>query len=251
MPTPPSLKVLLDFDGTLVGPNVAILLVEEFCPNGKELAHQVDEELHAGKITLREAWARQAALLPPDRIPEMAAWAVRNAPLRPGAGELVALLKRHRVPTMIVSGGLDFYIHPVLENAAIDFPVLCDGMERTPEGRLRVTHPHGHPTCRLCGICKAQITKGAAADGVRTVFVGDGSTDRYAAEVADLVFARRRLKGYCEAAGIPFYEFEEFGPVTAQLRRWLEAAEPLPAPRRLGLASSACPISQALSAGAR
>jgi 2-hydroxy-3-keto-5-methylthiopentenyl-1-phosphate phosphatase len=243
------LRVLLDFDGTLVGPNVAILLVQEFCPNGEELAHTVDEELHSGKITLREAWARQAALLPPDRVPEMSRWAVAHTPLRPGALELVELLKRHQVPTTVVSGGLDFYIHPVLANAGIRLPVLCDAMERTPEGRLRVLHPHGHPTCRLCGICKAQITRSQADAGVRTIFVGDGSTDRYAAEVADLVFARRRLLTYCQAAGVPFYPFEEFGPVTTQISRWLDGHDPLPPARRVGVASSACPISQELARG--
>jgi 2,3-diketo-5-methylthio-1-phosphopentane phosphatase len=242
-------RVLLDFDGTLVGPNVAIILVEQFAEDGAVLAHTVDEELHSGKITLREAWSRQAALLPPDRIPEMAAWAVRNTPLRPGALELIGLLQQYGVPTTVVSGGLDFYIHPILENAGIRLPVLCDGMERTPEGRLLVTHPHGHATCRLCGICKAQVTRGAAEGGVRTVFIGDGSTDRYAAEVADIVFARRRLKLYCEKAQVPFFPFEEFAPVTQQLRRWLEGSEPLPERRRLGVASSACPISQGLALG--
>ena len=241
-------RVLLDFDGTLVGPNVAIILVEKFCPDGAALAHTVDEELHSGKITLREAWARQAALLPADRIPEMSEWAVRNTPLRPGALELVELLKRHSVPTTVVSGGLDFYIHPVLENAGIQLPVLCDAMERAFDGSLIVTHPHGHPTCRLCGICKAQVTRSLAHHGTRTVFVGDGSTDRYAAEVADIVFARRRLKIYCENAKVPFYPFEEFGPVTLQLTKWLEGEEPLPPRRHVGVATSACPISQTLAA---
>ncbi len=240
-------RMLLDFDGTLVGPNVAILLVEEFCPNGRELAHSVDLELHERKITLREAWARQAALLPADRIPEMAAWTVRHTPLRPGALELLALLRAHAVPTTIVSGGLDFYIRPVLKNAGIDLPVLCDAMERGPDGRLKVLHPYGHATCRLCGICKAQVTRAVADAAHRTVFVGDGSTDRYAAEVADIVFARRRLKDYCDAAGVPFYPFEDFPPVTEQMGRWLSGAEPVPARRRVGLASSACPISQELA----
>jgi 2-hydroxy-3-keto-5-methylthiopentenyl-1-phosphate phosphatase len=249
MELPPSpLRMLLDFDGTLVGPNVAITLVGEFAPNGEELAHVVDEELHAGRITLREAWARQAALLPADRVPEMAAWAVKNTPLRTGAMELIALLQKHRVPTTIVSGGLDFYIHPILRNAGIQLPVVCDAMERLPSGGLRVTPPHGHATCRLCGICKAQVTRSLAHDGRRTVFVGDGSTDRYAAEVADIVFARRRLKLYCETAKVPFYPFEEFGPVTAQLRKWLEEDEPLPPRHHVGVASSACPISQQLAA---
>lgn len=246
-PRPVPFRMLVDFDGTLVEPNVAIILVEEFARDGRTLAHQVDEELHSGKITLREAWTRQVAMLPPDRIPEMSEWAVQHTPLRAGAREMLEVLGRHRIPTYIVSGGLDFYIHPILKAAGIDLPVLSDSMERGPDGVLRVLHPYGHATCRLCGICKAQAVRTIEPPAVRTAFAGDGSTDKYAAEVADIVFARRRLKGYCEASGIPFYPFEEFGPVTAQLRRWLDDGEPFPAPRPIGLAGSPCPISTSLA----
>jgi len=240
----------IDFDGTLVEPNVAIILVEEFAHNGKVVAHEIDEELHAGRITLRQAWERQVALLPADRMDEMAQWAVRNTPFRAGADALLALLARHRVPTSIVSGGLDFYIDPILRHAGIDLPVFSDVLRVEPAGSLRLSHPHGHATCRLCGICKAQTVQAAGTDGRRSVFAGDGSTDKYAAEVADIVFARRRLKGYCETSGIPHYAFEEFGPVTDQLRRWLDGEEPLPPRRTLGLVDSPCPISRASFAAA-
>ncbi|MCI4367206.1 MAG: hypothetical protein L3K08_05605, partial [Thermoplasmata archaeon] len=86
-------------------------------------------------------------------------------------------------------------------------------------------------------------------EGTRTVFVGDGSTDRYAAEVADIVFARRRLKTYCEAAGVPFYPFEDFAPVTQRMRRWLEGDDPIPLRHAVGVRSSACPISHSLAIG--
>ena len=160
----------------------------------------------------------------------MAAWSVRNTPFRPGASDLLALLREHAIPTSIVSGGLDFYIHPILRNAGIDLPVYSDVLRVEPPNGLQLSHPYGHPTCRLCGICKAQTVVGRGDDGRRSVFCGDGSTDKYAAEVADIVFARRRLKGYCETSGIPHYAFEEFGPVTQQLRRWIEREEPLPPP---------------------
>lgn len=244
--SPPPFRMLLDFDGTLVEPNVAILLVEQFCADGPRVAHEVDELLHTGKITLREAWSRQVALLDGHRLEEMAEWAVANTPLRPGAHELVALLAKHRIPTTVVSGGLDFYIHPILRHARIDLPVLSDRVEASGNGDLVLVHPYGHATCRLCGICKAQVAYPPPAPPLRTAFAGDGSTDRYAAEVADLVFARRRLKLYCDKAGIPYYPFEDFYPVIAQLERWLEGGEPLPSPRPLGVLSSACPISHGL-----
>jgi 2-hydroxy-3-keto-5-methylthiopentenyl-1-phosphate phosphatase len=246
MTTAAPFRMLVDFDGTLVDPNVAIILVEEFATDGKRLAHEVDEQLHSGEITLREAWARQVALLDGRRLDEMARWAVAHTPLRPGALELVALLKRHQIPTTIVSGGLDFYIYPILRHAGIDLPVLSDSVALLPDGRLDLRHPYGHPTCRLCGICKARVAYPEGEVVPRTAFAGDGSTDRYAAEVADLVFARRRLKLYCERASIPHYPFEDFYPVIDRLVAWLERGEPLPPRRPLGVVGSACPISTSL-----
>jgi 2-hydroxy-3-keto-5-methylthiopentenyl-1-phosphate phosphatase len=240
--------MLVDFDGTLVEPNVAIILVEEFCEDGKKVAHEVDELLHSGQITLREAWSRQVALLDPLRLHEMAEWAVRNTPFRAGAKELLAVLAKHRIPTEIVSGGLDFYIDPILRHAGIDLPVYSDRLRPAADGGLELLHPYGHATCRLCGICKAQLTYPFPAPPLRTAFAGDGSTDRYAAEVADIVFARRRLKIYCDKAQIPYFAFEDFHPVIAQLTDWLERGHPLPAPRALGVASSECPISTTLAA---
>jgi 2-hydroxy-3-keto-5-methylthiopentenyl-1-phosphate phosphatase len=243
----PSFQVLLDFDGTLVEPNVAIALVERFCPDGPRIAHEVDEDLHAGRITLREAWARQVALLPVNRLDEMTEYVVREVPLRQGATRFLGLLKEFDVPTVILSGGLEFFIRPVLAREGISYPVFADGIERDGDGRLRVVHPYGHPTCRLCGICKAQVTSQFDRPGRSTVFIGDGSTDKYAAEVAEIVFARHRLKAYCERAGIPFFPFEDFDPVTDRLRGWLSGQAVPPPPRPRGLLSSACPISQELA----
>lgn len=245
--SPPNdrLRVILDFDGTLVEPNVAILLVEEFVPNGHAIAHEIDQELHAGRLGLREAWQRQAALLPVDRIPEMARFVRDRVPLRGGARDLLNLLGRHQVPVTVVSGGLEFYIREVLEREGIALPVQSDHLVVAPDGKAQVVHPYGHPTCRLCGICKARIVD-RGDSRLRTVFVADGSTDRYGAEVADIVFARRRLLDYCRRVGIPCFPFEDFVPVTEQFARWLDDGADLPPVRRRGLAGTACPISQQL-----
>jgi 2-hydroxy-3-keto-5-methylthiopentenyl-1-phosphate phosphatase len=239
-------EVILDFDGTLVEPNVAILLVEEFAPNGHAVAHEIDQLLHQGTIGLREAWQRQVALLPVDRLPEMARFARERVPLRGGARELLALLGRHQIPVTVVSGGLEFYIREVLDREGIDLPVRSDTLSISDGGRASVAHPFGHPTCVLCGICKAGVVDGMS-NASRSVFIADGSTDKYGAEVADIVFARRRLLEYCRRSGIPCYPFEEFGPVTEQFREWLERGVALPPRRHRGVASSPCPISHGLA----
>lgn len=246
---PPAFRTVIDFDGTLVVPNVAILLVEEFAAGGRAVAHEIDRKLHRGSITLREAWQYQASLLPGDRLDEMRAFVRERVPLRPGARSLLALLDRHGVPATIVSGGLDFYIREVLDRENLDLPVRSDRMRVLAGGEVEVIHPFEHPTCRLCGICKAGVT--AASDGgPPTVFIADGATDRYGAETAGIVFARGRLLDHCRKSGIPCWPFgEDFEPVTEQLTRWLEGRDAVPAPRRRGLAGTACPISAELFRG--
>jgi 2-hydroxy-3-keto-5-methylthiopentenyl-1-phosphate phosphatase len=57
----------------------------------------------------------------------------------------------------------------------------------------------------------------ALADGSEVVYVGDGYSDRCAAEDADRVFARRGLAAYLEERGVPFEPFEDFFEIAARL----------------------------------
>lgn len=243
----PPLRIFLDFDGTLVEPNVAVVLVERFAQDGARVAHEVDEQLHRGEITLRQAWERQAALLAWSDIPAMTEFVRREVPLRKGAREFVELVTSRGIPLLVLSGGLDFYIRAILDREGFDLPYFSDTAETGPDNRLRVQHPFGHPDCRRCGICKAQVILRQLPDAFRTVFIGDGSTDRFAAEVADVVFARRRLLTYCRERGIPCLPFEDFHPVIERLRSWLDSGDALPSRAVRGVSDSLCPISRELS----
>ena len=245
-PEGPLFRVLLDFDGTLVEANVAMALVERFCPDGPAIAREVDLALHEGRMTLRQAWAREVRLLPAGRQEEMIEFVRREIRLRAGAHQLLDLLRRSRVPTTVVSGGLDFFIRPVLEREGFSLPILADMIVPSTNGSWKVTHPYGHSTCRLCGICKAKIAAAGAAQ-LPTVFVEDGSTDRFAAEVATVVFARSRLKDYCERNMIPHFGFDDLEPVAEKIAQWLSGQEPFPAYRPTGRGSSDCPVSSAIA----
>jgi 2-hydroxy-3-keto-5-methylthiopentenyl-1-phosphate phosphatase len=243
------LRVLVDFDGTFADMNVGVELLERFSPDSVAAFRAINAEYHAGRITLREGWDRQSALYRNEDRPRMVQFVRDHVHLRPGARELVALLERHHVPLDIVSGGFDFYIAPLLEREHLTLPVESDSTADRPDGPVEIRHPFEHPTCRLCGICKALSVERARASGGRVVFIGDGATDRFAAETADLVFARRRLTELCRAASVPFYPFEDLFPVVERLQRWVEGAEPWPPYRRVGVAGSPCPISRGYAEG--
>ena len=113
------------------------------------------------------------------------------------------------VPVVVVSGGLDFYIEAVLSREGLRLPFLSDRLTVNGGGRPGVLHPFGHPTCRLCGICEAQVVRSPAsrgADGLHRrrkyqSLWSRGGRPR---------LARHRLKAYPEGLQIPFIPFEDF-----------------------------------------
>ena len=80
----------------------------------------------------------------------------------------------------------------------------------------------------MCGTCKRERVRAHQALGRVVVFIGDGSSDRYAAFHADLVFAKGDLARFCAASGWPFRPWVDFAEVTAWLKDAI-AAGSLPA----------------------
>jgi len=73
--------------------------------------------------------------------------------------------------------------------------------------------------CSSCGTCKQAPIKDARRRGRTTVFVGDGVSDRKAALLADVLFAKGRLAEWCDFSGVEFLSFETLADVHSALCR--------------------------------
>ena len=58
---------------------------------------------------------------------------------------------------------------------------------------------------------------------VPAIFVGDGLSDQYAVESADLVFAKNGLATYCGENSLEYISFNDLGEVAWRLDHWLVA----------------------------
>ena len=86
--------------------------------------------------------------------------------------------------------------------------------------RPEITFPGGHPACFVCGTCKRERVRAHQAGGRVVVFVGDGTSDRYAAHHADVVFANGSLERWCCEVGWPHRSWDRFSEIGA----WTRAA---------------------------
>ncbi|MCL6592860.1 MAG: MtnX-like HAD-IB family phosphatase [Alicyclobacillus sp.] len=204
-----------DFDGTITERDMIAEIVKHFVPaQGLPLIEQVNRH----ELSVRDGVERMFGLLPSAQLPEIAAFACATARLRPGFAEFVQCCAQRQWPLTVVSGGFDFFVHPVLAPFAAHLKVICNQVDDSgPYLRVRWAVPCD-PLCDGgCGLCKPTVLRQMKRPGYKQVVVGDGVTDRKAAQRADVVFARGRLQTELERLHVPYIPFSTFTDIVDRL----------------------------------
>jgi 2,3-diketo-5-methylthio-1-phosphopentane phosphatase len=205
--------LVVDFDGTITEQDLLDEIALTF--GDEDVYREVDEGLDDHSLTLNEVIRRE---FEPVRAPldEVRTWVLENITVRAGFRELVELARERGWRFVIVSSGFRELIEPVLEREGLaDVELLSNTVDSDPDGwkvRFRVAE-----TCETCGQPCKRSTARSLANGTELVYVGDGYSDRCAAESADLVFARRGLARYLEEQGVPFERFKDFHSIARRL----------------------------------
>jgi 2-hydroxy-3-keto-5-methylthiopentenyl-1-phosphate phosphatase len=205
--------LVVDFDGTITEQDLLDQIAFTF--GDEDVYREVDEGLDNDSLTLHEVIRRE---FEPVRTPleQVREWVLENVRVRPGVHEVVALANERGWRFVIVSSGFRELIEPVLAREGFaGVELLSNAVDPDPEGwkvQFRVSE-----VCEVCGQPCKRSTAAAVADGTELVYIGDGYSDRCAAESADLVFARRGLASYLEERGVPFERFEDFHSIARRL----------------------------------
>ena len=60
-----------------------------------------------------------------------------------------------------------------------------------------------------------------SSDDDYTIYIGDGNSDKEAAQYCDLIFAKDGLLKFCEANRISFFPYKDFNDVTETINKLL------------------------------
>jgi len=135
------------------------------------------------------------------------------------------------LPFYVVSDGFDYVIRRVLKRAGVNGQLrngthLVASALQGEGRRLQLSFPHTATPCEHgCATCKAGIIRRLSGGHSPVVFIGDGLSDRFAIEAADLIFAKHQLLAHCREKGIECVPFETFGDVEAALERLLTTGQ--------------------------
>ncbi|MDX2031001.1 MAG: HAD-IB family phosphatase [Blastocatellia bacterium] len=209
-----TLHLFSDFDGTITDQDTLIFLTSHL-GGGAQMIEAIGRLIGERKLTLAEGIAAEMRSIraPYDEAATLLREEVR---IDPGFPAFYAWCVERRLPLTILSAGFRQNIELFLPPATFShLKILAN--ELRPNEKIgwqcvfRDKSEFGHD--------KAAALKSARKRGEYTVFVGDGLSDRAAAEAADLVFAKHSLAVFCRDRGIDCLEYETFHDVLDDLKK--------------------------------
>jgi 2,3-diketo-5-methylthio-1-phosphopentane phosphatase len=210
----PASFYLCDFDGTVARADVGNQFFARFVPDGP--AHRaLLERWSAETVGGREILARECELAEVSEA-EALAFADQHAAIDDAFPAFVAAARAAGGEVAIASDGLLLYIRRILDLHGLQH-VEASGNDLSFDGR-RITPRFGSPEgegCGRCGSCKGAVLARRAAGYARTVFIGDGLSDRCGARAADVVYAKGDLAAWCAREGIAARPFTTFTGIAA------------------------------------
>ena len=197
--------IIVDWDGTVTTEDTLIKALEQFGDWNVYL--EAAAALERGEITLHEEIRRDAATITAPLV-EVTRWLCDHVELRAGFHELAGLYR-----PIIVSSNFRQLIEPILEREGVALEVRANEVEWRPDG-WRATF-RGTDTCGTCGEpCKRAALPPANGP---IAYVGDGYSDRCAAQLADRIFARDGLARYLDDQGVPYQRYDDLHDVVRLL----------------------------------
>lgn len=217
--------IFCDFDGTITKTDNIVSLMMHFVPVESE---KIAQAMVAQTITFKDGVSAMFELLSTHQKDEIIQYLLRTAEIREGFAEFVQFAHTHAIPFYVVSGGVDFFIEPMLEKHGPFAGIYCNHADFSGE-QITLSHPH---TCdeecekfkvQGCGCCKPSVIRKVSQEGQFKIVIGDSVSDFEAAKQADLVLARDHLLNRCEELQITYKPFETFYDCIDAVKELIEA----------------------------
>ena len=211
--------IFCDFDGTITEHDVIQMIMEEFAP--PEWKQIVSEILDARTLSIKEGVSQLFQLLPSTLKQQITEFVLREVKLRGGFHEFMTFCNAHHIPFLVVSGGVDFFIKPILHEYLNQVKIFSNiALFNEEYIQLEMPYlPKNCIDCNDCACCKQDVMRQYDNNDYFRISIGDSLTDLGASKLADLPFARARLISYAQEANITIQPFETF----TDIQHYLEA----------------------------
>jgi len=221
-----SINVVCDFDGTVSLEDVTDGLLERFA-DGAWM--DIERQWLGGHIGSRACMARQVALLRASRN-ALDAY-LDSVRIDPFFASFVEHCEQaSNVSLTIVSDGIDYAVRRILRRHALArLKVVANTLVAVSAQRYRLDFPHAAARCTAqAGTCKCALA--GASRALRTIVIGDGTSDFCVSARADFVFAKDKLLSFCRTNALAHLAFSDFSDVLREFGAVAGTAHNPPSP---------------------
>jgi 2-hydroxy-3-keto-5-methylthiopentenyl-1-phosphate phosphatase len=213
-----NLVVLCDFDGTITTVDTAEWVLAKYALGDWRL---FDRQFDDGEISLEECLNRAFSLVKTSekQILEVLEQVVN---FRPNFKKLAEYCRARHVPLIIVSAGIDFVIEHFLKlNNCMDLVEVHSAKTTFNANSIRFTFPPLLDT--TSDNFKHDRVRHYQSQGMKVIYVGNGSADYAAVKDADYSFAIKgsRLAKLCKDDGIPCTNMTDFQDIVDAISKIL------------------------------
>lgn len=200
--------IFCDFDGTITNTDNIIAIMKRFAPQGWE---EIKDDILSQRLTIKDGVSQLFSLLPSNMRDEITTFILSHAVIRDGFKEFVDYTKQRDIPLFIISGGIEFFVEPLLDGLIPTENIYCNGSDFSKE-HIQILWPHScDEHCENgCGCCKPTLIRKLANMDDYKIVIGDSITDLQAAKLADHVIARDFLLEKCKELDLRHSAFATF-----------------------------------------
>ena len=204
------ITIFTDFDGTITKVDTLNIVLDRFASK----PWRPIEDL-VSKKKLPENKALQAEFdLVNASFEEVINYLNQRVQIDPYFIQFAEWCNGNKIPLIILSGGFREIIEFTFEKFNIKNNMEIRSNNIKVQGNRWTVIPSDSPRInKLCNHCKTYHLAQVKNKGKKTVFIGDGNTDRCPAESADIIFAKNDLAGYLTTIKMDFYYYENFSDI--------------------------------------
>ncbi|MCK7516368.1 MAG: hypothetical protein MZV64_00875 [Ignavibacteriales bacterium] len=121
---------------------------------------------------------------------------------------------------VVLSDGFDYYIDRLFNKAGLSgLKYYSNKLFVDDKGILKAEYPYFDVDSPTSANCKKNHIINHSSDDDYTVYIGDGNSDKEAAQYCDFIFAKDGLARFCSMERISFYPFKNFNEVQNKINR--------------------------------
>lgn len=209
--------VFSDFDGTISKRDIGYSIFHHFS-GGKNDALLPDWK--SGKMTSREVLLAEAEMV--TATPEEIFEYIDRFEIDDYFTGFKAVCREYRFPLTVLSDGLDIYIKRLFDKYNLSDLKFYANHAELVNNSIEIQFNHTNQQCQSCGICKGEVIRDfriSQDDELQIIFIGDGYSDVCATKEADILFAKKDLKKYCDANKISYNSYNNFNDILIILKQ--------------------------------